>query len=66
MAGFLINDYDTAMKSWSDVEVPQLDSAFTFPVLSLTNSSTGEITALKKKDMYRMYVCGITPYDATH
>jgi L-cysteine:1D-myo-inositol 2-amino-2-deoxy-alpha-D-glucopyranoside ligase len=54
------------MKSWSDVEVPQLDSAFTFPVLSLTNSSTGEITALKKKDMYRMYVCGITPYDATH
>jgi len=66
MAGFLINDYDTAMKSWSDVEVPQLDSAFTFPVLSLTNSSTGEKEALKKKDMYRMYVCGITPYDATH
>jgi L-cysteine:1D-myo-inositol 2-amino-2-deoxy-alpha-D-glucopyranoside ligase len=66
MAGFLINDYDKAMKSWSDVEVPQLDSAFTFPVLSLTNSSTGEKEALKKKDMYRMYVCGITPYDATH
>ena len=66
MAGFLINDYDTAMKSWSDVEVPQLDSAFTFPVLSLTNSSTGEKEALKKKDIYRMYVCGITPYDATH
>jgi len=66
MAGFLVNDYDTAMKSWSDVEVPQLDSAFTFPVLSLTNSSTGEKEALKKKDIYRMYVCGITPYDATH
>jgi L-cysteine:1D-myo-inositol 2-amino-2-deoxy-alpha-D-glucopyranoside ligase len=66
MAGFLINDYDTAMKSWSDVEVPELDSTFTFPVLSLTNSSTGEKEALKKKDMYRMYVCGITPYDATH
>jgi len=66
MAGFLVNDYDTAMKSWSDVEVPQLDSAFTFPVLSLTNSSTGEKEALKKKDLYRMYVCGITPYDATH
>ena len=66
MAGFLINDYDTAMKSWSDVEVPQLDSALNFPVLSLTNSSTGEIEALKKKDLYRMYVCGITPYDATH
>jgi len=66
MAGFLVNDYDTAMKSWSDVEVPQLDSAFTFPVLSLTNSSTGEIEGLNKKDLYRMYVCGITPYDATH
>ena len=66
MAGFLINDYDTAMKSWSEVEVPELDSAFTFPVLSLTNSSTGEIKALQKKDLYRMYVCGITPYDATH
>jgi len=66
MAGFLVNDYDTAMKSWSDVEVPQLDSALTFLALSLTNSSTGEIEALKKKDLYRMYVCGITPYDATH
>ena len=66
MAGFLINDYDTDMKSWDDVAVPQLDSLDHFPALSLTNSATGRKEPLKGKPLYRMYVCGITPYDATH
>ena len=66
MAGFLINDYDTDMKSWDDVAVPQLDSLDHFPALSLTNSATGRKESLKVKPLYRMYVCGITPYDATH
>jgi len=34
--------------------------------LSLTNSRTGLIQAVPAKSVYRMYVCGITPYDATH
>jgi len=66
MASFLINDYDTDMKSWDDVAVPQLDSLDHFPALSLTNSATGRKESLKEKPLYRMYVCGITPYDATH
>jgi L-cysteine:1D-myo-inositol 2-amino-2-deoxy-alpha-D-glucopyranoside ligase len=66
VAGFLINDYDTHMKSWSEVPIARLDSSLEFPVLHLTDSSLGKKTALKQKSLYRMYVCGITPYDATH
>jgi L-cysteine:1D-myo-inositol 2-amino-2-deoxy-alpha-D-glucopyranoside ligase len=34
--------------------------------LILTDSSTGKKAPLESKPAYRMYVCGITPYDATH
>ena len=54
------------MKSWPQVHVPILDSKFEFPALSLTNSSSGKTEALPVKKTYRMYVCGITPYDSTH
>jgi L-cysteine:1D-myo-inositol 2-amino-2-deoxy-alpha-D-glucopyranoside ligase len=54
------------MKSWSQVEVPPLDSGYKLGKLSLTNSKTGIIQAIPTKSTYRMYVCGITPYDATH
>jgi L-cysteine:1D-myo-inositol 2-amino-2-deoxy-alpha-D-glucopyranoside ligase len=32
----------------------------------LTDTASSTKKALPKKSMYRMYVCGITPYDATH
>ena len=54
------------MKPWNDVEIPTVDSAINFPVLSLTNSASGKKEEVKRKPVYRMYVCGITPYDATH
>jgi L-cysteine:1D-myo-inositol 2-amino-2-deoxy-alpha-D-glucopyranoside ligase len=54
------------MKSWNEVQIPIIDSSINFPDLKLTNSSTGKKKALEKKALYRMYVCGITPYDATH
>lgn len=54
------------MKSWSQVEVPPLHSRYQLSELSLTNSKTGQIQLVPAKPMYRMYVCGITPYDATH
>ncbi|MCX6443154.1 MAG: cysteine--1-D-myo-inosityl 2-amino-2-deoxy-alpha-D-glucopyranoside ligase [Actinobacteria bacterium] len=54
------------MKSWHEVEVPTSDSSFDFPVLQLTNSAWGSKELLVSKPLYRMYVCGITPYDATH
>jgi L-cysteine:1D-myo-inositol 2-amino-2-deoxy-alpha-D-glucopyranoside ligase len=66
VAGFLIKDYDTYMNSWNVVQVPSIDSEITFPVLSLTNSASGKKEQVERKPLYRMYVCGITPYDATH
>ena len=54
------------MKSWSSVVVPKLNSSIKFPEMSLTNSKTLKKELVSKKDTYRMYVCGITPYDATH
>jgi L-cysteine:1D-myo-inositol 2-amino-2-deoxy-alpha-D-glucopyranoside ligase len=54
------------MKSWSLVTVPQLNKSFDFPQISLTNSKTLKKELVAKKALYRMYVCGITPYDATH
>ena len=54
------------MNSWNEVVIPSLASTISFPTLSLTNSSTGRKEPLKSKPLYRMYVCGITPYDATH
>jgi len=54
------------MKSWNEVAIPTLDSAIDFPVLTLTNSASGLKEPIQSKPLYRMYVCGITPYDATH
>lgn len=66
MAGFLICDYDTDMNSWSEVAVPSISSSLDFSELKLTNSATGIKELVLRKKVYRMYVCGITPYDATH
>jgi L-cysteine:1D-myo-inositol 2-amino-2-deoxy-alpha-D-glucopyranoside ligase len=54
------------MNSWSQVAIPPMDSTIKWPALSLTDSSTGKKAPLESKPVYRMYVCGITPYDATH
>ena len=54
------------MNSWSSVYLPPIDSRFTFPALALFNSASDSKSELPIKDEYRLYVCGITPYDATH
>jgi L-cysteine:1D-myo-inositol 2-amino-2-deoxy-alpha-D-glucopyranoside ligase len=54
------------MKSWSEVAIPRIDSSLDFPALQLTNSASSVKEIVKRKPLYRMYVCGITPYDATH
>lgn len=54
------------MKSWSAVAIPELNKSWKLPSISLTNSKTLKKEIVAKKDVYRMYVCGITPYDATH
>ena len=55
------------MKSWA--ELSRGDSAAYKVIqktLSLFNTATQKIEQLPLKDHYRLYVCGITPYDATH
>ena len=54
------------MHSWPEVYLPEISSRFSFPALSLFNTSAQSLEALPVKDRYRIYVCGITPYDATH
>jgi len=54
------------MKSWAQVYIPPIESSLRFPQLSLYNSATQSIGQFPAKKHYQMYVCGITPYDATH
>ena len=54
------------MHAWPDIYLPQLPSRFAVPSLSLFNTASQKVETLPEKKRYRMYVCGITPYDATH
>ena len=54
------------MRAWPDVYLPELPARFIVPQLSLFNTAAQKVEPLPKKSLYRMYVCGITPYDATH
>jgi L-cysteine:1D-myo-inositol 2-amino-2-deoxy-alpha-D-glucopyranoside ligase len=54
------------MNSWATPAIPTLGTIRNLPALVLTDTATTTKKALPKKSMYRMYVCGITPYDATH
>ena len=54
------------MKSWGSVEVEDLSPTVSFPQLYLSDTASGQMKSLPIKELYRMYVCGITPYDATH
>lgn len=54
------------MKSWASLYLPPIAERFVFGPLSLHNSASGNSEELPIKDEYSMYVCGITPYDATH
>ena len=54
------------MRSWPTVAIPAVDSKYALPQLTLKDTLSGTKKALPKKSLYRMYVCGITPYDSTH
>jgi len=54
------------MRSWPSIYIPQLPERFHIPTLQLFNSAANEISEVPRQDNYRIYVCGITPYDATH
>ena len=53
------------MRSWSAVDVPRLPG--TPPPLRVHDTSSGGLVEVTPADgTARLYVCGITPYDATH
>lgn len=55
------------MKSWADLSLGKSEGYIdAYRTLSLYNTGSQMVQALPSKDHYRLYVCGITPYDATH
>ena len=55
------------MRAWSNPDVPQLDSSGSAPPVNVYDTSTRSVVTTRPVDgTARMYVCGITPYDATH
>jgi L-cysteine:1D-myo-inositol 2-amino-2-deoxy-alpha-D-glucopyranoside ligase len=55
------------MKSWAGPTYSQRsNSDKDLPALRLFNTATASTETIEAKDLYRLYVCGITPYDATH
>jgi len=55
------------MKSWADLSLGKSEGySDVYPTLSLYNTASQSVEELPIKHHYRLYVCGITPYDATH
>jgi L-cysteine:1D-myo-inositol 2-amino-2-deoxy-alpha-D-glucopyranoside ligase len=52
------------MNSWPSLYLPPLSKA-SFPNLKLKDSNKGLLEIANSK-VFKIYVCGITPYDATH
>ena len=53
------------MRSWTSPDVPRVDSGTAEPV-RIHDTATGAVRPSDPDGAARMYVCGITPYDATH
>ena len=52
------------MRSWSSPEVPRLPVAG--PTVRVHDTATNQLVETRPEGPARLYVCGITPYDATH
>jgi L-cysteine:1D-myo-inositol 2-amino-2-deoxy-alpha-D-glucopyranoside ligase len=52
------------MRSWSGPDVPAIGGPA--PDLRIHDTRTDSLVASDPTDVARLYVCGITPYDATH
>ena len=53
------------MRAWTSPDVPRVDSGTAEPV-RIHDTATGAVRPSAPDGAARMYVCGITPYDATH
>ncbi|MGA9745897.1 MAG: cysteine--1-D-myo-inosityl 2-amino-2-deoxy-alpha-D-glucopyranoside ligase [Nocardioides sp.] len=54
------------MHAWSSPDLPRLEGFPVAPPVRVHDSSTRGVRATQPEGAARMYVCGITPYDATH
>ena len=55
------------MRAWGAADVPSLDNLGVGPAVSVHNTRSGRVELTKPENgVARLYVCGITPYDATH
>ena len=52
------------MKSWPAADIPDIPKAST--PLKIYSTKAQSLIEIPAKAKYQMYVCGITPYDATH
>lgn len=52
------------MRSWPNLYIPPLD--FDIPELSIFSTYKQQIVTISRRTEMEIYVCGITPYDATH
>jgi L-cysteine:1D-myo-inositol 2-amino-2-deoxy-alpha-D-glucopyranoside ligase len=57
-------DNVVAMESWTRPDVPELPGRG--PVLRIYDTASAQIQATRRDVEAGIYVCGITPYDATH
>jgi L-cysteine:1D-myo-inositol 2-amino-2-deoxy-alpha-D-glucopyranoside ligase len=60
----MIGGYRTGMQSWPTIDVPALPG--NPRPLRLYDTAADEVRATAPGPTARIYVCGITPYDATH
>ena len=54
------------MRAWPAVTVPSLDRFGAAPGVRIHDTATGQLQHSAPSGVARLYVCGITPYDATH
>jgi L-cysteine:1D-myo-inositol 2-amino-2-deoxy-alpha-D-glucopyranoside ligase len=54
------------MRAWQSPEIPSLEQFGPGPAVSVHNTASGRVEETSPGGTARMYVCGITPYDATH
>jgi L-cysteine:1D-myo-inositol 2-amino-2-deoxy-alpha-D-glucopyranoside ligase len=54
------------MRAWQSPDVPSLERFGPAPAVSVFNTASGAVEQTAPGGTARLYVCGITPYDATH
>src|SRR3982751_3041623 len=54
------------MRAWESPLIPSLQGLGPAPAVRVHDTATGNLVRTRPEGPARLYVCGITPYDATH